>query len=66
MARARQLADAAGVKLGKLTSMSESSQSFRPMEMRGAQMKSMDMPIETGEIDISAQVTLQFEIAEAD
>jgi uncharacterized protein YggE len=36
------------------------------MEMRGAQMKSMDMPIETGEIDISAQVTLQFEIAEAD
>jgi len=26
----------------------------------------MDMPIETGEIDISAQVTLQFEIAEAD
>ncbi|MGR3517651.1 SIMPL domain-containing protein [Sulfitobacter pontiacus] len=66
IARAQQLADAAGVKLGKLTSMSESSQGFRPMEMRGAQMKTMDMPIETGEIDISAQVTLQFEIAEAD
>jgi uncharacterized protein YggE len=66
MARAKQLADAAGVKLGKVVSMSETSQGFRPMEMRSAQMKSMDMPIETGEVDVSAQVSLQFEIAGAD
>ena len=66
MARAEQLADAAGVKLGKVVSMSETSQGFRPMEMRSAQMKSMDMPIETGEVDVSAQVSLQFEIAGAD
>jgi|TARA_R100000935_G_scaffold13574_5_gene27175 uncharacterized protein YggE len=66
MARAQQLADAAGVKLGKVISMSETSQGFRPMEMRSAQMKSMDMPIETGEVDVSAQVSLQFEIVEAD
>ncbi|KKN97835.1 hypothetical protein LCGC14_0153490 [marine sediment metagenome] len=66
MARAQQLADAAGVKLGKVVSMSETSQGFRPMEMRSAQMKSMDMPIETGEVDVSAQVSLQFEIAGAD
>ena len=66
MARAQQLADAARVKLGKVVSMSETSQGFRPMEMRSAQMKSMDMPIETGEVDVSAQVSLQFEIAGAD
>lgn len=66
MARAAQLADAAGVKLGNLVRMSESSQGFMPMEMKSAQMRSMDMPIATGEIDVSAQVTLQFEIKQAE
>ena len=62
MARAGQLASAAGVVLGDVRSMQESSQGFRPMEMRAAQMRSMDVPIEAGEIDIRAQVTMQFDI----
>ncbi len=62
MARATQLAQAAGVTLGDVVSMSESSQGFRPMEMKSAQLRSMDMPIETGEVDVRAQVTMQFAI----
>lgn len=62
MARATQLAEAAGVQLGDVVRMTESSQGFRPMEMKSAQMRSMDVPIESGEVDISAQVTMQFEI----
>ena len=42
--------------------MSESSQGFRPMEMRMSQMKSMDTPIETGEVDVRVQVTVHFAI----
>ena len=62
IARATQLAEAAGVKLGDVISMSESSQGFRPMEMRMSQMKSMDTPIETGEVDVRVQVTVHFAI----
>ena len=66
MARAAQLAEAAGVTLGDVVRMSESSQGFQPMEMKSSQMRSMDMPIATGEIDVSAQVTMQFEIKQAE
>lgn len=62
IATATQLAEAAGVKLGDVISMSESSQGFRPMEMRMSQMKSMDTPIETGEVDVRVQVTVHFAI----
>lgn len=62
MARATQLAEAAGVQLGDIVSMAESSQGFRPMEMKSAQMRSMDVPIEAGEVDVRAQVTMQFNI----
>ena len=62
IAKATQLASAAGVKLGDVISMSESSQGFRPMEMRMSQMKSMDTPIETGEVDVRVQVTVHFAI----
>ncbi len=64
MARASQLADAAGVNLGDVLQMSESSQGYRPMEMKASQMRSMDVPIETGEVDIRAQVTMQFAISQ--
>ncbi|MCX8225517.1 MAG: SIMPL domain-containing protein [Sulfitobacter sp.] len=64
MARARQLADAAGVNLGDVLQMSESSQGYRPMEMKASQMRGMDVPIETGEVDIRAQVTMQFAISQ--
>lgn len=66
MARASQLAQAAGVTLGAIEQMSESSQGYRPMEMRASQMRSMDMPIETGEIDVRAQVTMKFAIAKSE
>ncbi|MBQ0803864.1 MULTISPECIES: SIMPL domain-containing protein [unclassified Sulfitobacter] len=64
MARASQLAEAAGVKLGAVLQMSESSQGYRPMEMKASQMRSMDVPIETGEVAIRAQVTMQFAISQ--
>lgn len=63
MARAEQLASAAGLTLGNIISMQESSQGYRPMEMKAAQMRSMDVPIEAGELDVRAQVTMQFDIA---
>ena len=64
MARASQLAEAAGVKLGAVLQMSESSQGYRPMEIKASQMRSMDVPIETGEVAIRAQVTMQFAISQ--
>ncbi len=66
MARASQLAQAAGVTLGDVVQMSETSQGYRPMEMRASKMSSMDMPIEAGEVDVRAQVTMQFEIAKSE
>ncbi len=62
MARAVQLAQAAGVKLGHLTGMQETSFGLAPVQMRSAEMRSMDMPIETGEVDVRAQVSMQFDI----
>lgn len=64
MARANQLADAAGVKLGDVLQMSESSQGYMPMEMKASQMRSMDVPIESGEVSVRAQVNMQFAIAQ--
>lgn len=64
MARAGQLAEAAGVKLGDVLQMSESSQGYQPMEMKASLMRSMDVPIETGEVAIRAQVTMQFAISQ--
>ena len=66
IAKATQLASAAGVKLGDVISMSESSQGYRPMEMRVSQMKSMDTPIETGEVDVRVQVTVHFAIEQGE
>ena len=66
IAKATQLASAAGVKLGDVISMSESSQGYRTMEMRVSQMKSMDTPIETGEVDVRVQVTVNFAIEQGE
>jgi uncharacterized protein YggE len=66
MARASQLAQAAGVTLGDVVQMSESSQGYQPMEMRASKMSSMDVPVETGEIEVRAQVTMQFAIAKSE
>lgn len=64
MDRAAQLADAAGVTLGAVLQISESSQRYMPMQMpmmeaRGAMKDS----IAQGEVDVSAQVTMVFGVA---
>ncbi len=61
---ANQLADAAGITLGDVMQMSESSQGYHPMEMKASQMRSLDVPIETGEVSVRAQVNMQFAIAQ--
>jgi uncharacterized protein YggE len=64
MSRAQVLAHAAGVTLGPITSISESS-SFepqRPMVMGLLARKNMDTPIATGEQALSANVTITWEI----
>jgi uncharacterized protein len=34
------------------------------MEMKASQMRSMDVPIESGEVSVRAQVNMQFAIAQ--
>lgn len=65
MARAQQLAEAAGVTLGPVQSISENTGSVRPqmMEMAAARMAS-DVPVAQGEISLNAQVSMVFGIAE--
>lgn len=66
MARAEQLAKAAGITLGAVLEMTENSQGYPPMQMQAAEMRSMDSmqkSIASGEIEVAAQVTMQFEIA---
>ena len=63
--KAQQLAEAAGVSLGPILSISEQSGGPRPvmMEMASARMAS-DVPVAAGEVSLSAQVTIVFEIAD--
>lgn len=65
MRKAQQLAQAAGITLGPIQSISESGGAPRPvmMEMATARMAS-DVPVATGEVSLSAQVTMVFSIAE--
>lgn len=66
MARAKVLADAAGVKLGSVVSIHEGG-GYAPapvygrMAMEAAQS---DMPIAVGEVEIEASVTMVFELGE--
>ena len=63
MARAQQLADAAGVGLGPVQSISEGGGSIRPqmMEMASARMAS-DVAVASGEVSLSARVSMVFTI----
>lgn len=65
IARATQLADAAGISLGPIQSISEAGSQPQPMmmEMASARMAS-DVPVSAGEVSLSAQVTVVFAIAE--
>lgn len=63
--RAQQLAEAAGVTLGPIQSISEQGGAPRPqmMEMATARMAA-DVPIAQGEVSVAAQVNIVFAIAE--
>ena len=65
MTRAAQLAEAAGVTLGPIQSISEQGGMPRPqmMEMASARMAS-DVPVAAGEISLSAQVSIVFAIGD--
>jgi uncharacterized protein len=62
MARAKLLAEAAGVKLGKITAISEGGGMGNPMPMFRAD--SAKIPVAAGQIELSQSVTVSFEIAE--
>lgn len=63
MAKAQLLADAAGVSLGRVQSISEQySSGPAMMEMRTAS-RGGDVPIAPGEVSLSANVSMVFEIA---
>jgi uncharacterized protein YggE len=66
MSRAEQLAEAAGVVLGPVQSISEGGASFAPrMEMAAARMSdAAGVPVAAGELSTSAQVTMVFTIAD--
>ncbi len=63
--KAEQLAIAAGVTLGPVLSISESANTPRPamMEMAAARMADA-VPIAAGEVSLSVQVNMQFEISD--
>lgn len=65
VARATQLAKAAGVTLGPIQSITEGGGSFRPqmMEMAEARMAA-DVPVAAGELSLSAQVSIVFAITD--
>ena len=65
MLRATQLADAAGLKLGTIVRINESSQSVNPMMMQMSKSSASfdSVPVEGGELDVRAQVTIVFAIA---
>ncbi|WP_339819341.1 SIMPL domain-containing protein [Sulfitobacter dubius] len=61
--RARQLAEAAGVKLGTLIRLTENSQS-QPKMFEAARMgMAMDSAIAEGEVEVQAEVSMTFAIA---
>lgn len=63
-ARADQLAEAAGIKLGLVRKITENSNGHRPMMMEMAQARGgFDAPVEAGELTLRAQVTMTFSIA---
>lgn len=66
MEKARALADAAGIKLGRITAISESSQGRHPpMPYARAEMamSAKAIPVAAGESTYTAQVNMTFEIA---
>ncbi len=63
-ARASEMLQAAGVGLGKIVSMQESGGYVSPMPMVKAMMDEAAVPVAAGELGVSAQVTVVFEIVQ--
>ena len=63
-ARAELLAAAAGVKLGRVLSITEGGGYGGPMPMFKADAASAPVPVEAGEIGLTAAVTVTFEIVQ--
>lgn len=65
IAKARQLAEAAGVTLGPVVSIADhGGNTPRPMMMEMAAARESSMPVAAGEITLSASVSMVFAIAE--
>lgn len=63
MARASQLAEAAGVSLGAIQSISEVSGAPRPQMMEAASARmAADVPVAAGEVSLTTRVTMEFAI----
>jgi uncharacterized protein YggE len=63
-ARAELLATAAGVKLGRILSISEAGAAPDPMPMFRAEVSDKAVPVAGGELGLSANVTIFYEIVE--
>lgn len=63
-AKAALLAEAAGVTLGKLVSISEGMAPTDPVPMFRAEAASAPVPVAGGELGLSASVTLNYQIVE--
>lgn len=64
MAKAQLLAEAAGVTLGPVMTMSEHGGRPQPVMMESAAMRSADVPVAGGEVTVQASVSMVFAIAE--
>ncbi|MEL6748265.1 MAG: SIMPL domain-containing protein [Pseudomonadota bacterium] len=62
MNKAQQLANAAGVTLGPLRTMSEHGGGRAPVMMEMAAARSADVPIAAGEVSLSVSVAMVFDI----
>ena len=64
MARAALLAEAAGVSLGPVQSISDMSGGVQPRMMEAAAARGSGMPVAGGEVTVQANVTMVFAIGE--
>jgi uncharacterized protein len=63
-AKAELLATAAGVKLGKIVSIAETTAGVPPMPMYKSELSAAPVPVVGGEVEMSASITIFYEIVE--
>ncbi len=62
--RAKLYADAAGVGLGPVLSISEQGTSMPPPFMKASAAREMSVPVEVGQVNVGAAVTVTYQIAD--